>query len=381
MNKKASWSLVIGVPLLLTIFLLNFFEEESSPPGISSNLTDQSFGKSNETSDLSLESFVQASALENDMQVEVMEKDEQAPFFEAETKARLIQIADTFSEDIQYPEYSKPIRNKDELQKYLPNQSVASSLDLDVKKDNSPSISIKSSKLQYFRGEEIIGEAAISNLTNDDIVSVSARLVTSGNIVAETEGRRIGASDTFLVSFEPDSLDVPPKVTELRLIANFNVEGRRYEIGTPVKYVNVVASIDYVADAQVNDTFLEVPVYLTTSQLGYHQISANLYNAETGRALVHLSAYKDVLVEKDFIVLKAHIAALKVAGHEGPYFLDDLTLTRMPSPPRFITEFGTVPDEKITLNGYPFSDYRDEPYIDEQAQERLEFLSKLGGER
>ncbi|MFV1873032.1 MAG: hypothetical protein ACMZ64_06915 [Oleiphilus sp.] len=318
----------------------------------------------------------------------IVPDDLENPFFEAETKARLIQVADTFAEDIQYPDYSKPIRHPSELGKYLPNQSIASSLPLEAKKEDSPRISIKASKLQYFKGEAITGTAMVEGLVGNESVEVSARLVSRGDVLTQTEAEpQDGRGQTFHIQFSagdiPELGDSEGEAAsdELRLIARFTINQKVYEIGTPVKYAQAVASIDYVADAQVNDTFLEIPVYLTTQQLGYHQISGNLYHAETGQALIHLSAEKELLVEKDFILFKAHIAALKATGHEGPYLLNDLTLTRMPSPPNFATEFGTVPDEGIHLRGYPFEDYRDEAYVDEEAQSRLEFLSKLGGQR
>lgn len=302
------------------------------------------------------------------------------PFFEAETKARLIQVADDFAEDIQYPDYSKPIRHQSELQKYLPNQSIASSLPLNSKDENSPRISVKTSKLHYFQGEPIVGEAVVDGLKGNERVDVSVRLVNAGQVLSESHAQPLdNAGKVFYLEFIPENIPSVNGDGNIRLVAQFTIDQKVYEIGTPVQYINSVASIDYVSDAQVNDTFLEIPVYITTYQPGYHQVSANLYNADTGEALLHLSADKELLVEKDFILLRAHIAALKVTKHEGPYELKDLSLTRMPSPPQFSTEYGRVPDDSISLSGFPFDDYRDEPYLDEEAQERLEFLTKLGG--
>ena len=106
---------------------------------------------------------------------------------------------------------------------------------------------------------------------------------------------------------------------------------------------------------------------------------AALEVADTGKPLVHITAEKELLIENDFILLKSHIVSLKAAGSEGPYILKDFTLIRMPSAPTFMTEYGKVPEEGIAINGFSFSEYRDEPYEDAEAKERLEFLSKLGG--
>ena len=303
------------------------------------------------------------------------------PFFEAETKARLIQITQDFAEDIQYPDYAKPIRNKDELHKYLPNVSVESSLPLDENQlEDGPNISIKASKLQYFRGEAIVADVVISGLADLNNISVQARLVDSGNLLTEVDAFQQAASDSaYRIVFQAEDIPQINSLGVLRLIASFQVNGRHYELGTPVQYLESIASVDYVADAMVNDTFLEIPVYITTYQPGYHQISANLYDAKSGSPLVHLTAEKELLVEKDFILLKSHIVSLKASGSEGPYILKDFVLTRMPSAPRFMTEYGEVPKDYSAVSGYSFDEYTDEPYEDAQAKERLDYLSKLGG--
>ena len=127
------------------------------------------------------------------------------------------------------------------------------------------------------------------------------------------------------------------------------------------------------------ESVLQIPVYVTTTQPGYHQLSAILFNAETGEPLVHLNAEKELLVERDMIPLQAHIAALKATGHQGPYLLKNFSLIRQPSEPDFTTRYGKVPSQAVPVDGFAFSEYRDEPYVDQEAQQRLEFLKKLGG--
>ena len=303
------------------------------------------------------------------------------PFLEVETKARLIQIADSFAEDVQYPVYSKPIRNQDELQKYLPNTTVADSVPLDAKNENSPRVSLKTSKLQYFSGEPIQAVAFVEGQLSAQSVQVEARLVMHGQLLSQTEAEPVeSAQHRFQIHIDPATFEVASEMAELRLIASFDIDGEHYEIGSPVKYVRVSSAIDYVASPEVVDSVLQIPVFVTTSAPGFHQLSAILYNAENGQPLIHLNAEKELLVERDFIPLQAHIAAFKASGHEGPYLLKDFSLTRMPSEPDYTTRYGSVPSEAVQLDGFSFSDYRDEPYIDEQAQERVEFLKKLGGE-
>ena len=313
-------------------------------------------------------------------QQEEAPESEENPFFEAETKARLIQIADTFEEDIQYPVYSKPILNKEELQKYLPKISAASSLPVDTKNPDSPRINLKTSKLQYFRGEPIKAQAYVDGVSLPESIEVSARLVREGEILVQEQGEPVAnQTNRFLISIDSNQIPSSLISSELRLIAEFDLDGARYEIGAPVQYLSATAEIDYVGSAQVMDSVLQIPVYVTTSQPGYHQLSAILFNAQTGEPLVHLNAEKELLVERDFIPLQAHVAALKAAGHEGPYLLKNFSLVRQPSAPDFTTQYGQVPDQPVQVNGFSFNEYRDEPYIDQEAQARLEFLKKLGG--
>lgn len=313
-------------------------------------------------------------------QQEEASESEENPFFEAETKARLIQIADTFEEDIQYPVYSKPILNKEELQKYLPNISAASSLPVDTKNPDSPRINLKTSKLQYFRGEPIKAQAYVDGLNLPESIEVSARLVMDGESLAQEQGESVAnQANRFLITIDSNQIPASLASNELRLIAEFDLDGARYEIGAPIQYLNAAAEIDYVGTAQVVESVLQIPVYITTSQPGYHHLSAILFDAQTGAPLVHLNAEKELLVERDFIPLQAHIAALKAAGHEGPYLLKNFSLVRQPSAPDFTTQYGKVPAQAVQVNGFSFSEYRDEPYIDHEAQARLEFLKKLGG--
>jgi len=301
------------------------------------------------------------------------------PFSGQETKARLAQISDGFAEDIQYPTTSKPIRDDVALQKYRPNQSIASSVAISPKQKDSPQISIKSSKHQYFVGETITAIAQVQGLAAKQNISILGKLIQNGQQIASAKVSPF-PQDPHQFELRFESLgDIEIDSTNLaRVVASFQFDNEHYEIGTAVNYVNAVASVDHVAVAQVENEYLSIPVYINTTVPGYHQVSAILYKADSNQALLSLSAEKELLTNYDAIPLKAHIAALKAMGHQGPYILKDLTLTRMPSKPTFTTEYGTVSQESFDIEGFPFSDYQDLPYVDEQAQARLEFLTQLG---
>ncbi len=300
-------------------------------------------------------------------------------FYEKEAKARLIQISNSFAKDILYPENSKLIRNQDELNKYTPNQSSTTSRATNIKNPESPQISIKASKHQYFIGETIFADASIEGLSSLQNVKVSGFLIQEGKIVANANVQINSNNPTsYQLSFTSPDNSVTNNSSSLRLVAQFNIDQQQYEIGTAIRYTHSVANIKYVGEAFVNEAYLHIPVFINTTNTGYHLVSANLYDVKNDQPLVHLSEEKNLLSQNDFIELKAHAAALKSMEHEGPYELRDILLTRMPSRPNYVTEYGQVEKSRYSVNGFPFSDYETTPYTDDATQERLDFLNQLG---
>jgi hypothetical protein len=317
--------------------------------------------------------------------------DKERPFFGKEVKARLIQVTDSFAEDIRFPTFSQPIRNQSELEKYLPNRSFASSIDINLDDANAlasdntqaPRISLKPSKHKYSKGEKILAEAIASGLDTGHSSSVSARLVLDKKVIANLSGvTRVEStsnerSHQYNIVFDALSDNGLGIDSAMMVVAEFNIEGEIFEIGTPIEYVNTVAALDHVGASEVSGEYLQIPVHIKTSEPGFHRVTGNLYDAKTGRALVHLSAKKNLGSEHDNILLQAHIVSLKLMGYEGPYELRDVSLIRMPSSPKYITKQGLVEVERFLVAGFPFSEYEDIAYVDEKAQARLDFLTQL----
>lgn len=378
MNTSLIRTSLAGIALLTLVFLVSDLFDDSSNEETLSIETAQYPQNVEMADDIEITSVPKPNTAPVVTKVEDERNPEDNPFFEAETKARLIQVTQEFAQDIQYPDFSKPIRDADELNKYLPNESVASSLDIQQEGAVGPKLYLKTSKYQYFRGEVVTAQARIEGVPAGATIQVQSRLVKLGNTLSQTEGQ-VTSANSFMITYQPNDIPVIQGSDELRLIATFSVDDQQYELGAPLSYLNSIASIDDVASASVNEAYLEIPVYVTTRQPGYHQLAANLYDAKTGKPLVHLTSEKELSSTQDFLLLRAHAAALKVSGSEGPYVLKDFVLNRMPSAPRYETEYGQVNKASFKVNGVSFADFSDEPYVDEQAQERLEFLSQLGG--
>ncbi len=302
---------------------------------------------------------------------------EDNPFSSQEAKARLIQIADSYREQIQYPRHSRPIHSEAAYAKYVPNQSMPAGRPLNADGPDGPAISVKTDKHQYFAGDDI---AVTTQLSGARSSSVSVQLIMNGQEI-QTSDTQAAVADT------PQNfrLDIPVSMhingpTEARVSARFSIDGAPREIGTPVLISPSIATVSHTGDAYVDGEYLKIPVYVDSRKPGYHQLSANLISADAQQPLVHLSEQHELQTNQGIITLRAHIAALKAMGDEGPYLLSDLRFVRMPSPPEFTTEYGRSAQDIFEVAGFPFSDYDDVDYVDEAAQERLQFLSQLGGQ-
>lgn len=296
-----------------------------------------------------------------------------------EVQARLAQVADVYAEQIKYPTFSMPIPDRQALQKYLPNRSFDAERPLEMEDENSPRIRLQTDKHQYFSGDIIQVTVGLSGFTDDPWVAVQARLVAGEQTLATTDAGVAGPQvATYRMSFA-DLDGIPASgMAEYRIVARININGEEYELGTPVSYVESVAEVTNVGTARVSGEYLYIPVSVTTSKPGYHELDANLYGGQSGKPLVHLSAQQELQSTNGLMQLQAHVAALKAGGDPGPYVLQDIDFTRMPSSPDFATEYGSSSQDAYVVNGYAFEEYADVPYVDEEARKRLEFLRRLG---
>ena len=294
-------------------------------------------------------------------------------------RARLAQVADDYAEQIQYPDTSLPIRNQEALSKYLPNKGFETERPIDVANESGPSIHLRTNKQQYFNGETIEASVSLSGLTDQHWIMVQLRLIGQGQELIRSEPMSGNQQASSYLLRLTDVSALPSAEPEMyRVVANINIDGQSYEIGTPVTLVPSVSEVTLVDTARISNEYLEIPVHISTTQPGYHELSANLYSQTSEQPLIHLSAQTELLDSDSVMALKAHVAALKVSGDSGPYWLKDIALQRMPSAPQFITEYGHASQQVYEVNGFDLDRYDDTPYVDEEANERLQFLRQLG---
>lgn len=308
-----------------------------------------------------------------------VEKTEEGFKFDDEMKMKLQKISEAYDAQAQYPSFSTPI-NPDELaSKYLPDIPIANELPAKLTDPNSPTLSIKPNQLRFFYGDHLVVDAEISGLSEDENSAVSARLVSNGETLAHaTVIAKEDGAHQYQLDFSELRFDDVEWKRELTIDTEFQFLGETYQRGTSIEYLATVAQVEQVAPSEIHDEYLHIPVYISTEKPGYHRLRANLYESETGRPLVNLRAEEQVDGRSGVLILKAHIAALKEAGSEGPYELKDISLQRLPSKPDFITEFGRVDQDAYDVEGYNFSEYLDKPYVNEKAQRIANELRRLG---
>lgn len=385
MTSKTNYLKILGSITLLTGLIFIAFHEDAVVNGNNVISKDEAPEK---TSTLVKEK-PPVTKLEN-KHGDIPQEEQENPFQGRELKARLQQVAEQFAEEIKYPVFSKPIRNEHELIKYLPNRSISSSTAINIDDpsaaplEDSPQISLKASKFRYYSGEPILAEAEITGLEAGSYVTVSVyamadkKVIASASEVTRSDSERSQNEHHYSIRFDDLSDFASGNKGEMRIVAEFTIDGQAYAISSQVGYPKIVATLDRVGAAEVQNEYLKIPMYINTSTPGLHAISGNLYDAESGTPLVHLRTVEELTSESGVIFLKAHIVALKKMGHEGPYELKDISLSRGPSAPRNVTEQGRVEVESVAIGGFSFSEYEDIPYVDERAQARLNFLTQIG---
>lgn len=299
--------------------------------------------------------------------------------FDPEMKARLLELSDEYEKQLQYPDYSQPIDKSELESKYLPDISVANELPARLGDPNSPGLVIKTSRLRYFPGDRITAIASISGLPDTEASSIRSQILLNGeSLAAAAVTPRDDAPHSYDMDFGSVQLDQAGQMTELMLHTEFMFQGATYERLTSFEYVPTIAELDGIGSASVVSEYLEIPVEVSTDKPGFHRIKANLYDATSGEPLVHLRAEGNLESSNGVLVLKAHIAALKKAGSEGPYELKDLGLQRMPSDPEYITEYGLIRQEVFNIPSFSFKDYTDKPYRNENSERIAKELRRLG---
>jgi hypothetical protein len=165
---------------------------------------------------------------------------------------------------------------------------------------------------------------------------------------------------------------------EMQVLVTVDVDEHRLISSVPLRFNPPSALLTDVESPLQSEAYLKIPLRFSVQNPGYFFISANLFSASTGEPVAHLEGQGRMNHPKERLFLDAHATALQVSGDEGPYVLKNVSITRAAEDNEDYDLAGMSIQDEWPIDGFHFDSYDKTPYVDELAQERTEFLRKLG---
>lgn len=327
---------------------------------------------------------------------------DEAPDYAAMHDALAEQLAENlptlrsqYAEANRYPPGSQPIRSAAELAQYQPHRStdVSAPFPGEVPGDDV-GLSLQLDRYQYFEGDRIAAAATLSASAANSLTAAEVTFLlkdADGNILLTQPAQSDAAGGGGMTLSErgvmASAVLLPPATTAsgelfVEALALFSTSAgtgeRSASLIAPLRYDTAVARLTAVLPSHVEGPELVVPLQFSVRQPGYYFVEANLYSRQTNRPLLHLQSEGRLELPGGLQSLRAHIAALKAGGDEGPYLLKDFRIERAAEAGESADLPGSAPKQQYAVEGFSFSSYTDLPYEDPLAEERAEFLEKLG---
>ena len=313
--------------------------------------------------------------------LEAVEEDSN-PYESEVFKAQLQQVSDIYAENIKYPITSQPISNPEDAREYKEFEQAEVDLPFPEGDDdqNPIRISAATNTFQYFEGDVVNVRVQITGAPQDTFIQVEG-VLSGSNGDLPIQGV-FEASDQSLSEFTAafDTNLAPKNLLTQEMLVKLNVTVGDRPLFTTVafKYAIASAQIVGVQPPRTQGPNLVIPLQLNVFQSGYYFVSGVLEDAQTGRPLIQLQAEKRLAQGNGVIDLTAHIAALRRQASEGPYVLRSLRSYRGAEVGENFDAPASNSQSRFNIQAFPFSEYQDEEYVDEDAQERLDFLRDLG---
>lgn len=297
-------------------------------------------------------------------------------------KAQIQQVADLFEETSRYPVGSRPVTNPDSVREVAPFEH--NEVDLPFANDgdlaNAIRISAATDTFQYYQGQKITVRVRVSGAPIDTFTGVTGNLSsTRGDLPYPLVFQPTDATLTeFLAEF--DTQIVQPELMTPEMVAVVKVKVGDQDMLTTVsfRYDQPSAQVIGTLPSRVEGPNLVIPLQVSVSQTGYYFVRAVLDEAGTSKPLIELQNEGPLTAGNGLLELNAHIAALKYHQSEGPYKLRSIKLHRGAELGEALDVPGSTMQKQFSVQGFPFSMYSDEEFVDELAQERLEFLRQMG---
>jgi len=304
-----------------------------------------------------------------------------------EMRAQLADVARAYAHNARFPDYSTPLRDDDWAQRH-PRASVARAASL----GNVPGMAATLLLDRYIIDRAIdlpvqVRVAAEGGAAmNVTLSSVRVSLKRNGQgsdaialVQVDAADMNDAVGQTFAGVVPAALLRALPAGDAAVVAELFFSGGQQSVVTAPVQLYDAVARLVALGGARVEGANLVIPARFQAGRAGYFRVEANLFAVRGNVPVSHLVAEFPLAAGNSEGLLKVHAVTLRESGEAGPYVLRDVDIRRVPDQPGDPTTFGTAIAEVYEVNGFPLDAYSAEPWVDPEAQERLEFLRKLGG--
>ncbi|WP_221795138.1 hypothetical protein [Oceanobacter mangrovi] len=320
-------------------------------------------------------------------------------------KTSVALIASGYQQVSQYPDYSVPL---DQFQTDLLYPNAASSNRRDLTPAGLPlKISVEVSAYRHTFDQPI---ESLTSISGDSgvlaaIGSVRMSVRDSDNRILQTlKTRRSGDNGLFsaLGQITSDSQQPAPAInreaatsstqswrsqfegqrswpSELNLTAEITLsDGQHFIQSTPFRLIELAAVITGVGRPWQDGNELVIPVQLEQAQKGYYKLGAVLYDADK-RPIGYLQGKQQLKTSTGTIDLRAWGSLLHQLSQAQGLWLGSFQLRNVPARPGSPTLWGDSQQPDYALPTVNPEDFSNEPYQNQQAQARLEFLQALSG--
>ncbi len=372
MNKKT----LLLVALILVVTLVYYLWPKSNEADVSSDKTLVAPPVSLQTQEAS--TVVPKKKIKEDGS-----EPSEDPYANEAIRAQLLQVADLYAEASKYPHTSQPIRNPDLARDPKPFEETEVDTPFPLEDQDQPIRLLAAvDRYQYFLGDSITARLHVVGAPADTFVQAKATISGSQGDTPLTA--TLNPDDETLTSFT-SSFDT--RVAPRGMLSNEMMLKLQVEIGdetlfttVPFRYAEAAAQLIAVPYARQEADNLAITLQYSVFQAGYYFVRAILEDARTGQPLLQLQGESRLNQGNSTLQLNAHISALRAMGSEGPYVLRSVQTHRGAEVGETYDVPASTSQARFSVPGFPFEQYDDIPYQDDQAAERLEFLESFGAQ-
>lgn len=366
---------VLGALILfwLSPALLDFSSKNNSPSSTSQSVDQNNSAMfTDQTRALISTESETSSALEQQEQPNMVP--EQTPM-----GAQMAQIADAYEQSLRFPAYSKPLSEHD-WQMLNPRAFTAK----EVPMEGAPDLSVAIELNQYINDiREPLPVRVIAASPNPMVSSVDIALGAQTASTASVTLTAVGNQPNvqyFEGVLSPETL-AAAGAGEILIFAQLNLtDGRSLSSVAETTLYHSAADLISLDNSYIDGADLIIPANFNVAERGYFRVLANLMDAESGQPISHINAEFVLSPDQPSGQLKVHSETLRAMQAPGPYVLTDFNIIRSPSWPGDIGGYGSASQATFDVGGFSLDAYSSEPYVDEQAQQRLDFLENLAEE-